>query len=76
MVLVLYQKKKGIGVVEISADQWMKCQTLLRWIEANPKIWKQIKWFVYRKKLHKGKIKLAKRGILDKLLGRKAKGVY
>jgi hypothetical protein len=74
MVWVLYHKKgrNKLEAIEVRGRDWLKCQTLLRWIQANPYAWKRIKNFVYKRKLNKGKkefqIKVKeKKGILEKL---------
>ena len=54
MAYIMKQKNGGkIGIEEISAEELMKIQTLMRWMKDNPSCWVKIKEFVYRKELNK-----------------------
>lgn len=45
--------KKGINIEEISPEELGNLRTLKRWRKQNPKVWKQIRYFVLNKNLHK-----------------------
>lgn len=45
--------KGGQVIIRISTGQWRKSLTLAKWEKQNPKVWEQIKTFVYKRDLNK-----------------------